>query len=280
MPTSRCGLRAVRFGIPDKQHSLDGYDITHLKGEALRKSRANYQIIFRDPYSALNPRIRVKDIVRAPLDRLGRGSAAEREAKVESLLKAIGLRPDQRALFPHQFSGGQRQGINIARALVSDPKLIVCDEPVSALDVAVRAQTLNLLRRLQQEMALTYLFISHDMAVVEYMCDDIAVMYMGIIVEHAPAVQFFKRPLHPYSVALMSAVPRVSTRDPPPRPSATLQGDPPDPVNPRPGCRFASRCAFAEARCCSERPALRLVGDGARQVACHLARADGWPPPA
>lgn len=259
---------------------LDGRDLTSLGGAALRRSRADYQIIFQDPYSSLNPRMRMGDIVRAPLDRIGRGTATEREVKVAELLKGVGLRSDQKQLFPHQFSGGQRQRINIARALASGPKLVVCDEPVSALDVAVRAQTLNLLRRLQDQMELTYLFISHDMAVVEYMCDDIAVMYMGKIVEQAPAEAFFAQPLHPYSWALMSAVPRVSHGPAPEKRTVVLQGDPPDPANPPAGCRFSARCPFAEARCRQEEPPLRSIGPQGRLVACHLVSETGVPPQA
>lgn len=259
---------------------LDGRDITALTGDALRRSRSDYQIIFQDPYSSLNPRMRMGNIVRAPLDRLGRGTLAERDEKVVDLLKGVGLRPDQRLFFPHQFSGGQRQRINIARALASEPKLIVCDEPTSALDVAVRAQTLNLLRRLQDQMDLTYLFISHDMAVVEYMCDDVAVMYMGKIVEHARARPFFTQPLHPYSWVLMSAVPRLSAQQKHPKRMAVLRGETPDPANPPPGCSFSSRCPFAEDRCRREMPPLRSVGADKRLVACHLVSDSGEAPQA
>ncbi len=184
-------------------------DLHLLEGEALRQERRRLQIIFQDPFSSLNPRQRAGAAVRAPLDLMSVGTPAEREARVAELFKAVGLRPEQQQLFPHQFSGGQRQRINIARALATNPELVVCDEPVSALDVAIQAQTLNLLARLQRELGLTYLFISHDMAVVEHICDEIAVMYLGQIVERAPRREFFSRPLHPYSVALMSAVPTV-----------------------------------------------------------------------
>ncbi len=171
--------------VTSGQILLNGEDIVPLQGNALRARRSQLQIIFQDPYSSLNPRVRAGDIVRSPLDQLGVGDAASRDARVAELFELVGLRPEQRALFPHQFSGGQRQRIGVARALATQPELIVCDEPVSALDVAIQAQILNLLRRLQDEFGLTYLFISHDLGVVQYMCDDIAVMYLGEIVEHA-----------------------------------------------------------------------------------------------
>jgi peptide/nickel transport system ATP-binding protein len=248
---------------------LAGTELAALEGAELRRMRRHLQIVFQDPYSSLNPRVRVGAAVRAPLDLMEIGTPAQREERVAELFRSVGLRPEQRHLFPHQFSGGQRQRINIARALATRPDLVICDEPVSALDVAVRAQTLNLLQRLQKEMGLTYLFISHDMAVVEHMCDEIAVMYLGRIVEKAPRHAFFDHPLHPYSWALMSAVPtlhgarkRVGAR-------IQLQGDPPNPINPPPGCRFAPRCPFAEPRCRSETPALRPIGQDGREVACH-----------
>jgi len=190
----------------------------------------------------------------------------------------VGLRPEQRYLFPHQFSGGQRQRINIARALATKPDLVICDEPVSALDVVVRAKTLKLLQKLQQEMGLTYLFISHDMAVVEHMCDEIAVMYLGQIVEKAPRQAFFDHPLHPYSWALMSAVPTLHAERKRVGGRIHLQGDPPNPIDPPPACRFAPRCPFAEHRCRTEIPVLRPIGGTGRQVACHLVDDAGHTP--
>ncbi|WP_194715613.1 ABC transporter ATP-binding protein [Noviherbaspirillum soli] len=258
--------------------AMANQEITHLEGTNLRRVRRNLQIIFQDPYSSLNPRVRVGAAVRAPLDQMNIGLPAERDERVAALFRSVGLRPEQQHLFPHQFSGGQRQRINIARALASKPDLVICDEPVSALDVAVRAQTLNLLQKLQKEMGLTYLFISHDMAVVEHMCDEIAVMYMGRIVERAPRHAFFDHPLHPYSWALMSAVPalggsrtRVGTR-------IQLKGDPPNPIDPPPGCRFAPRCPFAVSRCRERAPELRAVGPLGREVACHLIDDTGATP--
>jgi peptide/nickel transport system ATP-binding protein len=217
------------------------------------------QIIFQDPFSSLNPRERAGAAVRAPLDLMKVGTPDERTRRVAELFEAVGLRPEQQHLFPHQFSGGQRQRINIARALATNPELVVCDEPVSALDIAIRAQILNLLARLQRKLGLTYLFISHDMAVVEHICDDIAVMYLGQIVERAPRRSFFARPLHPYSVALMSAVPTVSGGRRRAASRIKLTGDPPSPIDPPKGCRFAGRCPVAEPACAAELPPLREV---------------------
>lgn len=256
---------------------LNGTDITALKGDELRRMRRHLQIVFQDPYSSLNPRQRAGAIVRTPLDLMEIGTGAEREERVAELFMAVGLRPEQRFLFPHQFSGGQRQRINIARALATDPDLIVCDEPVSALDVAIRAQILNLLRRVQAELGLTYLFISHDMAVVEYICDDVAVMYLGQIVERAPRRSFFAHPLHPYSAALLSAVPTVHGGREQASRRIRLEGDPPNPIAPPPGCRFAGRCPVAEARCHREPPALREVASG-HWVSCHLVTSSNGVP--
>lgn len=255
----------------------NGVDVLALEGEALRLHRRQMQIIFQDPYSSLNPRVRAGAIVREPLDLMQVGSPAERADRVAELFRHVGLRPEQQALFPHQFSGGQRQRIGVARALATQPDLIVCDEPVSALDVAIQAQILNLLRRLQDEFGLTYLFISHDLGVVQYMCDEIAVMYLGQIVEQADRVALFQNPLHPYTWALLSAVPSA---DPKLRDRASrirLAGDPPSPIDLPKGCRFASRCPFAEPRCHGEAPALRTFGDGHR-VACHLVDENGIAP--
>lgn len=258
---------------------LGGRDLTLMSGDTLRHARRRVQMVFQDPYSALNPRQRAGDAVRAPLDLMEVGEATQRDARVAELFEAVGLRPEQRHLFPHQFSGGQRQRINIARALASEPDLVICDEPVSALDIAVRAQTLNLLRRLQQQRGISFLFISHDMSVVEYLCDEVAVLYLGQIVERAPREAFFAEPLHPYSVALSSAVPTVRGGRARAARRIRLEGDPPSPLAPPPGCRFATRCPVAEARCHAEPPALREVGQG-RAVRCHLvATRDGAPLP-
>jgi peptide/nickel transport system ATP-binding protein len=231
--------------------------------------RRRVQFIFQDPYSSLNPRQRAEDVVREPLLSLTKTPAAEQQAIVDDLFAHVGLRPEQKRLFPHQFSGGQRQRIGIARALSTQPELIICDEPVSALDVAVQAQILNLLRRLQAEYGLTYLFISHDLGVVQHMCDSIAVMYMGKIVEHADRLSLFNNPLHPYTAALLSAVPTVDKTLRQKSRRILIPGDPPDPVNLPKGCRFANRCPVAQARCREEAPELKQVAEGHR-IACHL----------
>ena len=251
--------------------------LSSLEGDALRRVRRRVQMIFQDPYSSLNPRMRAGAIVEEPLELMGIGSDADRHARAAELFSQVGLRPDQLQLFPHQFSGGQRQRIGSARALSTRPELVVCDEPVSALDVAIQAQILNLLTRLQQEYGLTYLFISHDLGVVQYLCDDVAVMYLGRIVEQAPREALFADPLHPYTWALLSAVPRVGRRRRGGAARVRLEGDPPSPINPPPGCRFSTRCPFAEDRCRSEEPQLREFESGHR-VACHLVRDDGSAP--
>lgn len=256
---------------------LAGDDFRALEGEALRQARAKVQVIFQDPYSSLNPRLRAEDIVREPLDSLGTVSSAEKQETVDRLFKAVGLRPEQQRLFPHQFSGGQRQRIGIARALATQPELIICDEPVSALDVAVQAQILNLLRDLQAEFGLTYLFISHDLGVVQHMCDSIAVMYMGKIVEYADRLSLFNAPLHPYTSALLSAVPSVDKSRRAAIKRILIPGDPPDPVNLPPGCRFAGRCPVATGKCHEVAPELATVKPG-HSVACHLVGEDAKSP--
>jgi peptide/nickel transport system ATP-binding protein len=248
---------------------LDGVDVTGLEGEDLRRLRRRMQVIFQDPYSSLNPRMRAGEIVREPMDLMNVGAPPRRSEKVGALFRNVGLRPEQRVLFPHQFSGGQRQRIGIARALASRPELIVCDEPVSALDVAIQAQILNLLRNLQKDFNLTYLFISHDLGVIQYMCDEIAVMYLGQIVEQADRLSLFQQPLHPYTQALFSAVPSADMEVNKARRRLKVQGDPPSPIDPPPGCRFAPRCSLAKGFCRTENPVRREVNPG-HYVSCHL----------
>lgn len=257
---------------------LDGTDITALRGNALRRMRRRFQIVFQDPYSSLNPRTTAGGIVMEALNLLEVGPAGERDARVSELFRAVGLREEQRSLFPHQFSGGQRQRVGIARAMASNPDLIVCDEPVSALDVAIQAQILNLLQRLQRDFGLTYVFIAHDLGVVQHMCDEIGVMYLGQIVERGGRRSLFRKPLHPYTNALLSAVPSADPDAHRPGERIKLEGDPPSPIDPKPGCRFAGRCPYAEQRCHSESPVLREVGRDGQQVACHLVHDDGTAP--
>ena len=248
--------------------TLGDDDLTALRGDELRKARRHFQMIFQDPYSALNPRRRAGDLIREPLDLLEVGTATERAERLEALLKVVGLPPEAAMLFPHQFSGGQRQRLVIARALSTQPDLIVCDEPVSALDVAIQAQILNLLKRLQQQHGLTYVFISHDLGVVQHLCDEIAVMYLGQIVEQAPSAQLFAGPRHPYTWSLMTAAAPPGGLHQSLKQRFGLRGEPPSPINPPPGCRFAGRCPFADDRCRKETPQLAVSKPG-HFVACH-----------
>jgi peptide/nickel transport system ATP-binding protein len=248
---------------------LDGESLLDMPATQLLSARRKMQMIFQDPYSSLNPRQRAGAIVREPMDRMQILDAPQRDARVADLFQLVGLRPEQRYLYPHQFSGGQRQRIGIARALATEPLLLICDEPVSALDVAIQAQILNLLRRLQRQLGLALLFISHDLGVVRHVCEDVAVMYLGRIVEKADRTSLFETPLHPYTRALIASVPSARTRHGGRAALVTLEGDPPSPINLPKGCAFAGRCPFAIDRCRQERPLLRTLRNG-RQVACHL----------
>jgi peptide/nickel transport system ATP-binding protein len=249
------------------QVTLDGSNISEAQGETLRKLRCGFQMVFQDPFASLNPRKRVGDIVKSALDLMKIGQPASRDARVAELFNAVGLSPEQRLLFPHQFSGGQRQRIVIARALAAEPKLLVCDEPVSALDVAIQAQILNLLMKLRKDLGLTILFISHDLGVVRHICDEVAVMYLGVIVEQGAAQEVFDNPLHPYTKALMSALPSFDPRQRGRGNRIRLKGDPPSPVDLPLGCRFASRCPAANETCKQAEPALKEIMPG-RWVRC------------
>jgi peptide/nickel transport system ATP-binding protein len=250
---------------------FEGRDLTELSGEELRKVRPSLQLIFQDPISSLNPRRKVGDIVAEPLRIWGRGNEEERAKVVDEVLDAVGLDPAaSRDRRPHQFSGGQCQRICIARALVLDPKVIICDEPVSALDVSVQAQILNLLEEMKARYGLTLVFIAHDLAVVKNVSDRIVVMYLGKLCEVAPPDGLYTRPAHPYTAALLSAIPvpdpKASTRIP-----TTLSGELPSPMSPPSGCRFRTRCPRAEARCAEEEPVLRpVLGSSDHYVACHF----------
>ena len=246
---------------------LDGNDITRLGKKEMRPWRQQMQIIFQDPFSSLNPRLRAGDIVAEPLKVHRVAARRERRERVAQLFDRVGLRAAQMDNYPHQFSGGQRQRIGVARALALNPKLIVADEPVSALDVSIQAQVINLLMDLQKELGLSYLFISHNLAVVEHISHRIAVMYLGRIVEHTDKTTLFTRPLHPYTEALLAAVP---VPDPAiKRTKRVIQGDVPSPLRPPPGCHFHTRCPYVEPRCRTEAPALREVEPG-HHVSCHL----------
>ncbi|MSP01128.1 MAG: dipeptide ABC transporter ATP-binding protein [Acetobacteraceae bacterium] len=244
-----------------------GQEITGLSRTDMRPLRRQMQIVFQDPFSSLNPRIRVNEIVGEPLKVHGVGNKTERNDRVEQLFKRVGMRPEQMTNYPHQFSGGQRQRVSIARALALDPSFIVADEPVSALDVSIQAQVINLLMDLQSELGLSYLFVSHNLAVVEHISHRVAVMYLGRIVEYADKVSLFANPVHPYTEALLAAVPLP---DPSlQRTKHRVTGDVPSPINPPSGCHFHPRCPIAVARCSEERPMLREIAPG-HQAACHL----------
>jgi oligopeptide/dipeptide ABC transporter ATP-binding protein len=256
------------------QIRLDGNDITHLSKTQLRPHRRAMQIVFQDPFASLNPRMTAGDIVGEPLLVHGLASGRERQERVATLFQQVGLRADQMGNFPHQFSGGQRQRICIARALALGPRLIVCDEPVSALDVSIQAQVINLLIDLQREHGLSYLFIAHDLAVVAHISHRVAVMYLGRIVEIADKTELFRNPRHPYTQALLASVPIANPKLK--RLTPLVDGDVPSPVNPPSGCAFHTRCRFAIDRCKSERPQLRDAGNG-HQVACLLNDGTGRP---
>ncbi len=250
---------------------VNGERIDQLSRRQMRPYRRELQVVFQDPYSSLNPRLKIGDIIAEPLKNYGIAQGRALDERVETLALKVGLRAEALQRYPHEFSGGQRQRIGIARALALNPGLIICDEPVSALDVSVQAQVINLLGDLQQEFGLSYLFIAHDIAVVEHISHRIAVMYLGKIVEIADRAALFSRPQHPYTQALLSAVPV-------PDPDAAkqriiLHGDVPSPINPPSGCRFHTRCPYAFERCSSEEPKMQEVLPG-QHVACHL-RDDG-----
>jgi oligopeptide transport system ATP-binding protein len=257
---------------------FDGRDVMKMSRTSIRQIRKEMQIIFQDPYASLNPRMTVGDIVSEPLaiHKIATGKAAE--ARVQELLKLVGLQPYHANRYPHEFSGGQRQRVGIARALAVDPKFIVCDEPVSALDVSIQAQVINLLEDLQQKLGLTYLFIAHDLSVVRHISTRVAVMYVGKIVEQADRDTLYENPMHPYTQALLSAIPIPDPRVERRRKRIVLTGDIPSPVNPPSGCRFHTRCPIAFDRCKVEEPPLTEYAPG-HAAACHWVEEHGGQAP-
>ena len=243
--TGRCLLRLIEPTSGEVR--FDGEDLLSVDARRLRRMRRDMQIIFQDPYSSLNPRMRVGDIIGEPLIVHKVGGKSERADRVEKLLSVVGLSPEHADRYPHEFSGGQRQRIGIARALALQPRFIVCDEPVSALDVSVQAQVVNLLQDLQEQFHLTYLFISHGLSVVEHISTRVGIMYLGKLVEVASSEEIFRNPVHPYTRALLSAIPKPEPDAP--RNRLPLTGDIPTPINPPSGCRFRTRCPLAEPRC-------------------------------
>ncbi len=250
---SGCGKSTLGRTIIHLQEStagkifLEGKPVNNLKGKALREAREDMQIIFQDPYSSLDPRKTAEQTIREPLQVARKYSKAEIEEKTTALMELVGIDERLRKAYPHELDGGRRQRIGIARALALDPKFVVCDEPVSALDVSIQAQVLNLLKKLQQNRGLTYMFVTHDMSVVRHISDDICVMYLGQVVEKCPSKELFKNPLHPYTKALLSAIPSTDIHHPTKR--MILKGEITSPINPKPGCRFAARCPYATEAC-------------------------------
>ncbi len=253
---------------------FEGRDLASLQGSELRAVRKDLQIIFQDPYACLDPRMSVAQLIGEPMRIHGITKGDDRIRRTRQLMELVGLNPAFINRFPHEFSGGQRQRIGIARALALEPKLIVCDEPISALDVSVQAQVVNLLEDLQKEMGLTYLFIAHDLSMVRHISNRIAVMYLGVIVELADRNELYDQPLHPYTQALLSAVPYPDPFIEEERQRIILEGDVPSPINPPSGCRFRTRCRFAQEVCAKERPEFREYRPG-HYAACHLAGRTG-----
>jgi oligopeptide transport system ATP-binding protein len=267
---STTGRTILQLYRPTSGHVYyDDKDLTEVKGEELRKMRRKMQMIFQDPYASLNPRMTVGEIIGEPLMIHGLANRKEAEERVQDLLRLVGLNPSYTNRYPHEFSGGQRQRIGVARALALQPALIICDEPISALDVSIQAQVVNLLQDLQSQFNLTYLFIAHDLSMVRHISTRVAVMYLGIIVELATRDELYTNPLHPYTQALLSAVPIPDPVAEEKRQRIILQGDVPSPVNPPSGCRFRTRCPLAAKICAESQPEFREVSPG-HWVACHM----------
>ncbi len=250
---------------------LDGEDISQLNKRQLLPYRKDMQMIFQDPYASLNARMTVKDIVGEPLDIHGLAKGQEREDRIHYLLQRVGLNRDHASRYPHEFSGGQRQRIGIARALAVDPKFIICDEPISALDVSIQAQVVNMLADLQEEFGLTYLFIAHDLSMVRYISDRVGVMYLGNLAEVAETEELYNNPLHPYTQALLSAIPLPNPEVAKANKRIKLEGEVPSPINPPAGCKFRTRCPYAVEECAKKDPQMREVKPG-HFVACHIVK--------
>lgn len=257
------------YGTTEGKVLYNGENVHQLKGAKLKALNRNMQMVFQDPYASLNPRMTVGDIIAEGIDIHGLYSGAQRRERIGELLHTVGLLEEHASRFPHEFSGGQRQRIGIARALAIEPEFIIADEPVSALDVSIQAQVINLFKRLQKEKGLTYLFISHDLALVRYISDRIGVMYLGALVEVAKADELYRKPLHPYTEALLSAIPIPDPEVERKRERIILEGDVPSPINPPSGCRFFARCPKAMPKCQENTPVLLAVDEG-HHVACHL----------
>lgn len=269
---STLGRTLVRLYDPTEgKIEFGDRDISSVKGTELKDLRKNFQMIFQDPYSSLNPRMKVKDILMEPFLIHRVCTKAEALKRVKELLVEVGLSEDAAEKYPHAFSGGQRQRIGIARAIALKPKLIVADEAVSALDVSIQSQILNLLKDLLEKYGISFVFISHDLAVVEYICDRVAVMYLGRIVEYGDAKDIFSNPRHPYTKALMDAIPRPVVDDSSDMKDYLIEGDVPSPMNPPSGCRFHPRCRFATELCSAESPSLEPIKENGTAVACHHA---------
>lgn len=267
-----CGKTVLGlYDATDGEVTIDGVDVHNLTGEDKKEFTKKSQIIFQDPYSSLNPRMTVEDIIGEGIDIHGLYKNKERKDRIYELLDIVGLNREHAFRFPHEFSGGQRQRIGIARALAVEPNFIVCDEPISALDVSVQAQVVNLLTELQEERDLTYLFIAHDLSMIRYISDRVGVMYLGGLVEFSESEKLYNNPLHPYTKALLSAIPIPDPKKYKNKKRIPLEGEIPSPINPNPGCKFASRCEFAKDICSIETPSFVEVEKN-HFVACHLEK--------
>jgi oligopeptide transport system ATP-binding protein len=271
---STFGRTLIRLYEPTAgEIQFNGKNFLELSGEELRRSRKNIQMIFQDPYASLDPRMTIGQIIEQPFIIHNLLNQKERDGRVKELLELVGLKASHVNRYPHEFSGGQRQRISIARAIALNPELIICDEPVSALDVSIQAQILNLLEDLQEKLNLTYIFISHDLSVIEHVCDRIAVMYLGKIVEISSRDELYKNPRHPYTQALLGSIPTIGEGKK--KMSKILSGEIPSPINPPPGCAFHPRCIYAFDRCKKETPQLKINPDGSTQAACFLVQQEG-----